>query len=79
MVVEEGMTVRLSGLEATLCENPSDQVTVQGPVPVSAAEISAELLLQIFVSPLTTAVGRGFTVTVARLESTVPPQPETTT
>ena len=34
---------------------PSDQVTVQGPVPVRAAWIEVELPLQIVALPLTTA------------------------
>ena len=44
---------------------PSDHVTFHGPFPVSAAEMLAEPPLQIPTLPLTTDVGRAFTVTVA--------------
>ena len=44
---------------------PSDQVTVHGPLPVSAAVTIAELPLQIVVVPLTIAVAGELTVTTA--------------
>src|SRR4029079_18787722 len=44
---------------------PSNHVTFHGPLPVKAAESVAEPPLQIVVEPLTTDVGRAFTVTVA--------------
>src|SRR6185369_10709878 len=61
-----GLTLRVAGLAATpLCNTPSDQVTFHGPVPVNTAVIVAELPLQSGAVPLTTAVGRGFTVITA--------------
>ena len=63
-MVEAGLTLRVAGLAATLaCVKPSDQIRVQGPVPVSAAWIFVLLPGQIAPPPLTTAVGRGRTVT----------------
>ena len=57
--------MRVAGLTATFaCVKPSDQTKVQGPTPVSAAEILALLLGQIVPPPLTTAVGRARMVTV---------------
>jgi len=48
----------VAGLAATpVCVTLSDQVTSQGPVPVSAASIVVELPLQIVAPPLTVAVG----------------------
>jgi hypothetical protein len=41
----------------------SDQVIVQGPVPVSATESTAEAPGQISCVPLTVAVGGAFTLT----------------
>ena len=46
------------------CVKPSDQISVQGPVPVSAAWILVLLPGQIAPPPLTTAVGRARIVTV---------------
>ncbi len=64
-MVEAGFTLRNAGLAATLaCVKPSDQMTVQGPVPVSAAWIFVLLPGQIPPPPLTAAVGRAGTVTV---------------
>jgi len=66
VVVTLGLTLRVDGLAATpLCNTPSDQVTFHGPVPVNTAVIVAKLPLQSGAVPLTTAVGRGFTVITA--------------
>jgi hypothetical protein len=66
VVVTLGLTARVAGLALTpVCATPSDQVTFQGPVPLSAAEIVAELPLHNGPVPLTTELGRGFTVTTA--------------
>jgi hypothetical protein len=66
VVVTEGLTLRVAGLGATaVCVTPSDHVTFHGPVPVNTAVIVAELPLQIVLEPLTTDVGRGFTVITA--------------
>jgi hypothetical protein len=62
VVVADGVTVRVASEPPTLCVRPSDQVTLQGPTPVSAAEISVELPWQIVAEPLTAAVGSGRTV-----------------
>jgi hypothetical protein len=60
-----GDTVRTAGDEATPdCTTPSDQVTVHGAVPVSAAWICASPPAQISPPPETTADGRASTVTV---------------
>jgi hypothetical protein len=64
VVVEAGLTVRVAGLlSISVWVNPSDQVTAQGRVPVSAAEIVVEPPGQIVASPLTVAVGSAFTRT----------------
>ena len=42
---------------------PSNQVTFHGPWPVNEADTVADWPLQIAVVPLTTDVGRAFTVT----------------
>ena len=64
-MVEVGLTLRVAGLAATLaCVKPSDQLKVQGPVPVSVAWIVALLPGQIAPPPLTVAVGRARIVTV---------------
>src|ERR1041385_8676943 len=60
-----GLTVRVAGLTLTVCWFPSDQVRFQGPIPVSTAWITVEPPLQLVALPLTTAVGRGLTVTTA--------------
>lgn len=66
VVVEAGATAREAGEERTLdCVMPSDQTTVQGPVPVSAAWITAEPPpAQIVPPPETAAVGRVRTAAV---------------
>jgi len=64
VVVAPGLTVRVAGEAAAVCTLPSDQVTVHGPAPVSAAEISADPPGQIAAEPETVAVGFGLTVTV---------------
>ena len=65
VVVAAGLTERVAGEAATpLCVTPSDQVTFQGPAPVSAAETTAAPPAQIAVEPDTAAVGFGLTVTV---------------
>ena len=65
VVVEDGLTERVAGLEGTpVCVTPSDQVTSHGAVPVSAAWIVVEEPAQIVAVPVTVAVGRGLTVTV---------------
>ena len=50
-----GATARVAGLDDAVCVNPSDHVSVHGPVPESAAWIDAEAPLQIVVDPDTTA------------------------
>jgi hypothetical protein len=75
VVVAAGLTERAAGEEATFdCVTPSDQTTVHGPTPVSAARICVELPAQIVAVPETAAVGRGFTatVTVGALTETQP-------
>jgi hypothetical protein len=70
-VVAPGLTERVAGDEATPdCTTPSDQVTVQGAVPVSAAWIVVEPPAQICAVPETAAVGSARTVAdvVAALE-----------
>lgn len=65
VVVAPGLTDRVAGEAATpVCVTPSDQTTVHGPAPVSAAEIRAEPPGQMAVVPETVAVGFGLTVTV---------------
>jgi hypothetical protein len=64
-VLEAGLTLRVAGEAATLdCVTPSDQMTVHGPSPVSAAWIVVEAPMQIAAVPETAAVGFGLTVTV---------------
>ena len=64
-MVEDGLTLRVAGLEAIpVWVTPSDQVRLHGPVPVSAAWIVAEAPAQIVPPPLTVAVGLGLTVSV---------------
>ena len=66
MVVDEGLTVRTAGEAATPdWTTPSDQLTVQGAMPASAAWICVELPWQIVVVPDTTAVGAAFMVVLA--------------
>ena len=74
-MVAAGLTERVAGEEATpLCVTPSDQVTFQGPLPVSAAEIEVDPPAQIAAEPETVAVGLGLTetVTVGALLDTQP-------
>ena len=69
MIVEDGLTLRVAGLELTpFCVKlvaPSNQVRFHGPVPVSVAWTVVDWLEQIVALPLTVAVGLGLTVTVA--------------
>ena len=66
MVVADGLTLRVAGLETTpFWLTPSDQPTFHGPVPVSAAAIVVELPLQVVAVPLTREVGRALTATTA--------------
>ena len=66
MVVTAGLTVRVAGLLTTpLWTTPSDQVTLQGALPLSAALIVVELPAQIVALPLTVATGNGLTLTTA--------------
>jgi hypothetical protein len=66
VVVDAGATERVAGEETTPdCVIPSDQTTVHGPVPVSAAWIAAEPEpAQMVPPPETAAVGSGRTVAV---------------
>ncbi len=64
VVVAPGATVRVAGEAATGWTRPSDQVTLHGPAPVSAAWMGVEPPAQIAAEPETVAVGLGFTVTV---------------
>ncbi len=60
VVVAEGLTLRVTGEEATFdCVTPSDHTTVQGPVPVTVAWIVAEDPAQMAAEPETTAAGMG--------------------
>ena len=80
VVVLVGLTTRAAGLALVVWLYPSDQVTFHGAVPVSAAWIVAALPLQMFVLPLTTAVGRVMTVSFAGgALATAPPRLLTTT
>ena len=64
-MVAAGLTERVAGEEATpLCVTPSDQVTFQGPLPVSAAAITVDPPAQIAAEPETVAVGSARTVAV---------------
>ncbi len=66
VVVAPGLTVRAAGEAATLdCVTPSDQTSVQGPVPVSAAWMFVAPPGQICAVPVTVAVGFGETVITA--------------
>src|SRR5947207_3300233 len=49
----------ITGLARFVCETPSDQRTVHGPVPVKAAWIFVLFPKQIVPPPLTIAVGKG--------------------
>ena len=63
-MVEVGLTLRVAGPAGKLaCVKPSDQIRVQGPVPLSAAWMFALLPGQIAPLPLTTAVGKAAIVT----------------
>jgi hypothetical protein len=63
--VAAGLTERVAGEDATLdCVRPSDQTTVHGPAPVSAAWIVVADPTQICAVPDTVAIGRASTVTV---------------
>jgi hypothetical protein len=65
-VAVEGLTEREAGLVATpFWTKPSDQVTFHGPEPVKAAWIVVEFPRQMVAVPVTAAVGRASTVTVA--------------
>ena len=65
VVVAAGLTFRVAGEVRTFdCVTPSDQTTVQGPVPVSAAWIVAEPPGQTAPPPETVAVGSVRTVAV---------------
>jgi len=66
VVVVAGVTLREAVVPLLIvCVTLSDQVTENGAVPVSAAVIVVEAPAQIVALPLTTAVGRGLTVTIA--------------
>jgi hypothetical protein len=66
VVVDFGVTERVAGLVTPFCVTPSDQLTFHGPaLPPSVAVMVVEKFEQIVASPLTTAVGNGFTITVA--------------
>jgi hypothetical protein len=73
VVVAAGATLRVTDVALTFdWTTPSDQVTENGAVPVSVAEIVREVEGQPLLSPVTTAVGRGITV-IAALPVDVPP------
>jgi len=81
VVVTAGDTERTAGEAATPdCVTPSDQTTVQGPVPVSAAWITAEAPpAQTVPPPDAAAVGRGRTVAVVVPAGEVQPSTVTVT
>ena len=65
VVVADGVTVRWAGEEATGdCTTASDQVTLQGGVPVRSAWMEAEPPDAMVVLPLTCAVGPVLTFTL---------------
>jgi len=64
VVVEAGETARVAGDAAAGCTNPSDHVTLHGPVPVRAAWIPTDPPAHVSPPPDTVAVGRGSIVTV---------------
>ncbi len=64
-MVTAGLTVWVAGLAATVWVNPSDQVRINGAIPVSAAWIVAEEPAQMVAPPLTAAFGGNSTVTTA--------------
>ena len=65
-MVADGLTVRVAGLATTpFWLTPSDQPTLHGPEPVSAAAIAVEPPLQMVALPLAAEVGRELTVTTA--------------
>src|SRR6266851_6956773 len=62
VMLEDGLTERMTGDVMTLVwVTPSDQVTVQGAVPVRAAWMLVLAPEQIVPPPLTVAVGNGLT------------------
>jgi hypothetical protein len=65
VVLAEGETDTVIGLDEPLNEAPLLNVPLQGPVPVTAMLKFVEVPTQIACVPLITAVGRAFTVTVA--------------
>jgi len=74
VVVLAGFTLRVASVpELTVCTKPSDQVMLNGAVPVRFALIVVDPPAQIAFEPLTLAVGSGFTVTTA-LPDGVPEQ-----
>jgi hypothetical protein len=67
-VVAAGLTLRVAVVPLLIVWTfPSDQVTLQGAVPVSVAVMVAEPPGQMTPPPLTTAVGTVLTVTAAEL------------
>src|SRR6185436_2025907 len=63
-----GLTLREAIVpELTVCTKPSDQVMLNGAVPVSEAVMVVEPPAQIAALPLTLAVGCGLTVTFTEL------------
>jgi hypothetical protein len=79
VVVVVGVTTCAAGLALVVCSNPSDHLTFHGAEPVSTAWIVAALPLQTVALPLTTAVGRVMTVSIAGPLVTAPPRLLTTT
>ena len=66
VVVLDGLTLRVAVVpDVIVCTKPSDQVRLNGAVPVSVALIVALLPAQIVPPPLTVAVGAEFTLTIA--------------
>ena len=69
-----GLTLRVASVpELMVCTKPSDQVRLNGAVPVRFALIVVDPPAQIAALPLTAAVGIGFTVMTA-LPDEVPAQ-----
>jgi hypothetical protein len=74
VVLVDGLTVRVAGLDETVWVNPSDQIRLQGAVPIRAAWITVEEPAQIVASPETAAFGGFCTVTTALPEGVPPVQ-----
>jgi hypothetical protein len=72
--VDDGLTLRDAVVPLLIvCVTLSDQVTLQGAVPVSVAVIDADPPGQMALEPLTDAVGFAFTVTAVGVDVALQP------